>query len=477
MTDVFISYSRQDQNSAEALAATLEAQGLNVFWDGHLVAGERWDERIDETLNAAKAVVVLWSDTSVRSRWVKDEASVGVDKGNLVPIALAGTIPPLGYRQIQAFAIDRPGKLADPATLEPILRRIEELTGLDYQPDDVAMTTPPKRRVWPIAAASLALVGTGLGAGGWLYLGGWHDTRSAGPSLSDTPPAAVLTETATLAPGTVFRDCDVCPQMVVVPAGQGVVGASLEDIRDGAAGDQTPQHGVVIPRPFAVSIAEITVAEYRALAATSSLPPPDTCNVFVEGQLGSRAGYSYENPGTPARDTDPATCVSWQDAQHYAEWLAEQTGLPYRLLSEAEWEYAARAGSETRFSFGDDLEDICTHYNTADESAGADHPGWQTAPCNDGHAGIAPVGSLAPNAFGLYDMIGNAWEWTADCWNETYNSAPIDGSAWLEGDCDRRVVRGGGWDIPPRDVRSSLRGKLPTDFHHGFYGFRVARDM
>lgn len=482
MVDVFISYAREDDRAAAALDEALSDGGLSVFRDTTIQAGERWDQKIEGALHSAKAIVVLWSEHSVASHWVKDEASVGVDQGNLVPIALGGTVPPLGYRQIQAFSVSRASDLADPRAIEPILARITALTGAELSSTaEVKKPSGHGRTGLLIGLAALALA-AGAGAivlvqPGLLGSGGDAPPRRTG--LSDRPAAPVSSDPAAMpAPGTVFRDCETCPQMTVLPAGQGIVGASEDDIGQGAAGDQGPQHRVVISRPFAVSIAEVTVGEYRAFAEATDRPAAESCVAFIDGNISERPDTSFENSGLPQNDDHPAVCLNWNDAADYVAWLSDTTGAAYRLLSEAEWEYAARAGAEGRFPFGEDPNDACRHANVADRRAGARFDGWRTVDCDDGSLFTAAVGSYQPNAFGLYDMIGNVWEWTEDCWHESYHLAPIDGSAWIDGgDCSRRVVRGGAWDIGPRDSRVTLRGKLGIDVRHNLYGFRVARDF
>ena len=144
-------------------------------------------------------------------------------------------------------------------------------------------------------------------------------------------------------------------------------------------------------------------------------------------------------------------------------WLSEQTGADYWLLSEAEWEYAARAGSATQYSWGDEIGH--NRANCADDL------------CGDRWERTAPAGSFKPNAFGLYGMHGNVWEWVADCWNGSYEDAPFGGSAWMPGDCGMRVLRGGSWYFDPGDLRSSDRGKISGDYRSNFLGFRVARTL
>jgi formylglycine-generating enzyme required for sulfatase activity len=166
------------------------------------------------------------------------------------------------------------------------------------------------------------------------------------------------------------------------------------------------------------------------------------------------------------------------------DWLARKTGKTYRLLTEAEWEYAARARIEpatySRYSFGNDENDLCRYGNGADQTAKSTVPGarnWTIASCNDGYAYTSPVGSFAANAFGLYDMQGNARQWTEDCYHNNYAGAPSDGSAWTTGDCSRRVLRGGSWSVDPGELRAAFRLRGTAGFRSRNDGFRVGRTL
>lgn len=255
--------------------------------------------------------------------------------------------------------------------------------------------------------------------------------------------------------GTVFRDCPACPQMVVIPPGSFLMGSpeSDKDARD----NERPQHKVTITKPFAVSRFEVTFAEWNACidAGGCAHRPSDS-------------GW-----GQGAR---PVMNVSWDDiTTQYLPWLNRVTGQAYRLLTEAEWEYAARAGTTTRYSWGEDLgENNANCYGCKSQ--------WdneQTAPV--GHwdnEQTAPVGSFKPNDFGLYDMHGNVWEWVQDCYSdETYATAPTDGSAAPdEPDCDR-VLRGSSWMGNPRSMGAAFRNRIFPKYRLNGYGFRVARDL
>ena len=186
-------------------------------------------------------------------------------------------------------------------------------------------------------------------------------------------------------------------------------------------------------------------------------------------------GRSWRSPGYEQDDSHPVTCISWNDAQSYLHWLADKTGRKYRLLSASEWEYAARAGIANNAATAVDPTRICESANVADLTTGATYPGWAHFDCKDNFIHTAPVGSFQANAFGIYDMIGNVFEWVTDCWNDTYAQAPLDGSAWMDGDCGQRVLRGGSWFTPPRYVRAAFRNRFDADYRGSSFGFRVAR--
>ncbi|MGB7466858.1 MAG: SUMF1/EgtB/PvdO family nonheme iron enzyme, partial [Candidatus Acidiferrum sp.] len=171
--------------------------------------------------------------------------------------------------------------------------------------------------------------------------------------------------------------------------------------------------------------------------------------------------------------------VSWDDAQAYVAWLSAKTGHVYRLPTEAEWEYAARAGTTTARYFSDNPAELCRYTNVGDLDYSEQHPGDSgvNRACRDGYVFTSPVGSFPPNQFGLYDMLGNVLNWNEDCSNANYSGAPTDGTAWQSGDCGRRVVRGGSWDASLSVVRSANRRGIPTFYRTTTFGFRVARTL
>ena len=175
----------------------------------------------------------------------------------------------------------------------------------------------------------------------------------------------------------------------------------------------------------------------------------------------------------PLGDSHPVVCATWGDARSYAAWLSRETGETYRLPSEAEWEYVARAGTTRSRHWGSSESGQCLHANGRDQQIGV----GASASCDDGHWGRAPVGTYRANGWGLHDVLGNVWEWTADCWNESYAGASGDGRAWQTGDCAMRVIRGGSWYDFPLSLRAAYRALFPTNFPIYLNGLRVARTL
>ena len=275
------------------------------------------------------------------------------------------------------------------------------------------------------------------------------------PTMELTEPAP-QPEASGMEPGTTFQDCSACPEMVVVPPGSFMMGSP-----PGWDDAEEPRHRVTIGAPFAVGVYEVTFAEWDACLRAN------WC-----------AGYRPDDEGW-GRGSRPVINVSWEDAQEYVRWLSRETGEAYRLLTEAEWEYAARAGTQTARYWGESESGQCRYGNGYDATGEAKNDrGWVVAACSDGYAETAPVGSFEPNVFGLYDALGNVSEWTADCWNyDGYLGAPADGTAWGAGDCYRRVLRGGSWLGIPWDLRLAYRNRSLAGGRYDSFGFRVARTM
>jgi formylglycine-generating enzyme required for sulfatase activity len=302
------------------------------------------------------------------------------------------------------------------------------------------------------------------------------------PSPSDTlvhcdgVVASVGPSLRCLRPGDTFQDCEKCPEMVMVPKGQFEMGSQNAD--NERFPDEGPQHLVKIETPFAVSRSEVTVEELTVFVKESGYSNGDFCSGWT-GKKWEKAipGNSWRRPGFEQEGNHPAVCLSWHDAKAYVEWLSKTTQRQYRLLSEAEWEYAARANSKTRYYFGDDENEICDYANGSDQTLKGVHPRFpqDAAVCSDRYIYTAPVGKFEANDFGLKDMHGNVWEWVEDCYRDSYDGASSGGPAVVTEDCSLRVLRGGAWNYPPRSLRSSNRGNAAADSRSSGFGLRVAR--
>jgi formylglycine-generating enzyme required for sulfatase activity len=245
-----------------------------------------------------------------------------------------------------------------------------------------------------------------------------------------------------LKPRDSFRECAKdCPEMVVIAAGEFTMGspASEKDRYD----HEGPQHRVTIAVPFAVSKYDVTFADWDACVAVGGCPE------VSDGRMG--------------QGTKPVINVSWDDAQTYVAWLSKMTGEPYRLLTEAEWEYAARAGAVTAYYWGEEIGNNNSNCNACGSA-------WDNRE-------TSAVGSFPANQFGLYDMAGDVYQWVQDCYQGNYDGAPTDGSAWTSGDCSNRDGRGGSWSSRPRNLRAATRGRFTTVGRDSNLGFRVARTL
>jgi formylglycine-generating enzyme required for sulfatase activity len=267
----------------------------------------------------------------------------------------------------------------------------------------------------------------------------------AGPVVAQAPAA-----------GSAFRDCEQCPPMVRIPPGSFVIGSP--DTEADREANEGPQRTVTIAKPFALGQFEVTVGEYAAFIAASGHRSSAACPNVVAQRAGSKEAPSgtWRSHSFAQADNHPLACVSRADADAYIAWLSTRAGVRYRLLSEAEWEYAARAGAPNLAAVGTRGETLCARGNVADRALNRDVPAWPApfADCDDGVGhGTAPVGAYAPNAFGLHDMVGNVWGYTEDCYAESYAATPADGSAYIVPNCPRRTVRGGGLGPFKNEIR------------------------
>ena len=283
-----------------------------------------------------------------------------------------------------------------------------------------------------------------------------------------------------------FRDCQTCPELVAIPGGTLKMGSpegAPEIDRRGPGRAEAGVIDVAIARPFAIGKTEVTRGQYGAFVAAEKYEPQiPFCRIWdnPNQRFADVSDHTWRDVGllSPPEDSQPVACVSWEDANAFTAWLSKTTGKKYRLPSEAEWEYAARAGSNRRRFWGDDPSEGCAYANIYDLTSRKTYPlAWTHVGCSDGFADLAPVGSLIPNAWGLHDMIGNVWEWVEDCFTTSKLGRPKDQRAWEWKGCPDRGIRGGGCMTPPDRSRvAAPRGEHASD-RYSFLGFRVARDL
>ncbi len=405
MADIFISYARTDVETARTLAEALETQGWSVWWDRRIPAGRRFDEVIDAQLSAARCVISLWSEAGVASHWVREEAADARERGILTPAFLEPVRAPLGFRSLQSADLNGWRGDRSHGGFQQLVEDIEALLGAPGAREPASEPVPEPSKPSPSRAAK----------------------KSSAPE--DLPDFSV------------FRDIDEpwCPEMVVLPAGDFMMGSP--DTDKDAQDYEKPRHKVTIGYRFAVGRYPVTFEEYDRFCETAGVK------------------QWVKQPGDQGwgRGRRPVINVSRDDAKAYVDWLSKQTGKSYRLLSEAQWEYACRAGAATRYSSGDCITE-------------------KDANCNDNVGKTTEVGSYNPNPWGLFDMHGNVWEWVEDVGHDTYEGAPDDGGAWTKGgDRNRRVLRGGSWDFDSRYLRSADRSGYNSDLRSYCIGLRLAR--
>lgn len=511
MSEIFISHQREDQEVARKIANALETEGWTVWWDPKLRAGEHFDEVIEEALTAAKCVVVLWSAGSVKSQYVRDEATYALECKKLVPVAIEAVEMPFRFRGVHTlrlFAWDGSRdstdfrKLVDDISTildesskiirdyteqaqderlqeqerqrpqEEIIRRVEEASRTRVEPEALKFW-----RIYGSAAAAVVLIIFSVVM--WWPRPQQKETfeqpRTDEKTVVRAPPTALGSPKQIIAPTQkkVESTKEMESQAPLRELKQEKAIATPPLLSPGRAFRDRLKTGGDGPEMVVVQAGSFKMGDIQGGGEPDERPVRDVrIKRFAIGRYEvafeeyDKFAKSLPDDRSWGRDRRPVIYVSQEDAVAYAQWLSLQTGNRYRLPSEAEWEYAARGGKETTYWWGEELMKGMANCN----GCGSQWDKKQTA----------PVGSFKPNSFGLYDTAGNVWEWVADCWHGNYQGAPTDGSAWLRengGDCGQRVIRGASWGAKPADLRSSNRGRYSRGIRNLNLGFRLVREI
>jgi len=434
VTDVFISYKKEDFEIADRMVTALRGEGISVWWDDGLTPKEAWDTTIEQALSAAATVLVLWSPRSVASDWVRREAHYGQDRGKLVPVIVETCTIPIAFSLNQT--VNLAGWNGD--------RQNRQWRKLLTWITDLAITKPGNANI-PSGITS-AQENQYRTAVGHLPSG---DAIVDGALVNSSTPV-----------GTAFRDGAELPVMRILPKGSFLLGATAGD--PDRATYESPQRRVDIPAPFAISVFPVLVSEYRKLISPVALPAPAP----TPTPTAARGWFSrFKAPEPPVRVSAPLpsnpkvpiTRVTYEEATAFVDKISSTTGESYRIPSEAEWEYACRAGSHSRYCFGDWID--------------------ATQAVFARNTGPVEPGAFPPNAFGLFDMHGNVREWTADLWHDSYDWTPVDGRPATEGHGSMRTVRGGGWSDSAPMLRSAARMRATESIRSDVIGFRLARSL
>jgi formylglycine-generating enzyme required for sulfatase activity len=470
VTQVFLSYASGDKDLARRLAEAIGEAGFSVWWDPDLQGGEEFRDKIVEKIHEARVTIVLWTEASIKSSWVRSEAEIARERGTLLPVrsrAVTVAVIPPPFGALHTVVIDD-----EAAILRSLEARIELEDAARAQAAERRRARRRRRRAL-VAGATVTVVAAGLA---WalvppLRISVGDTVRRAWYRAFPCEHRAIffgregLGRRACVTPPEVFafRDCDECPEMVVIFGSRFRMGSPAAE-----RGRDRDENLIEVEVPdFAMGRSEVTIGQWRRCVA---------------------AGVCRELPSAPELTDDgfPVGFVAWHDAQGYAKWLSDLSRRRYHLPSEAAWEYAARAGESAARFWGPDSSEACRYANVHDEAHRLSRPGerWSSPLgtshlCNDGFARLAPVARLAANGFGLFDTIGNVWEWVEDCEFPDYRANPRDGSAYNPPGCRVGMLRGGSFMSPPDSARSAnrFRGGRDRSSTQADFGFRVARSL
>ncbi len=432
MANVFLSYKKEDQEALRRIDTQLRAEGFSVFWDDQLTPDKAWDARLEQELEQADSVVVLWSQRSTASTWVRTEAHYGHDHGKLVPVLIEACAPPLAFKLLQTIDLSSwNGDSADKHWRKLATWIADLVAGRAGAGADAVEGLDPAA----LTAQHRALIGS-LKSGEPIW---------DGATISAATPA-----------GTAFSDGVGLPVMRIMPAGEFLLGSPPDDPM--RRNTEHPQKRIEISRPFAMSVFPLLRSEARSLIAQPANAQTTGKTGLFSGLFGRKAAPETLSQSSAGQVDDdvPVTGLSFAEACGAAARLSELTGETYRLASESEWEYCCRAGSRARYSWGDEARPDLACYQAS-------------AP--------APCGTYKPNDFGLYDMHGNVREWTLDLWRDDYVQTPADGSPARSGHSAMQVVRGGSFMDGPDMLRSAARARATASLGNPATGVRLVREF
>jgi formylglycine-generating enzyme required for sulfatase activity len=491
---LFVSQVSEDLAAAMQIVEELERRGVRCWIAPRDVRpGEPFDDEIANAIENSRAMLLIFSERCNTSEYIRREVTVaGESHKAVIPFRIENVEPKRGLRVrlsdlhwLDGFAsreqaIDElvrtfpaANDKAVPAAVAEQARRQRRQPVIAERADEKpAKGHSETLSVWPlqrIAIVAVSLIGLAVfGAFGvWLVrslptpvsvaqgpAGGTPAPTPVAPMPVPVAPTQItvtalsLEREQALKPKDTFKECSNCPEMVVVPAGTFTMGSAESEPKH--TPEEGPQHTVTFARNFAVGRFELTFDQWETCVADGG------CN-----------GYKPDSQGW-GRDLRPVINISWDDAKSYAAWLAKKTGKSYRLLSEAEREYVTRAGTTTPFWWGNSISTSQANYNGTPYGGGAK---------GEYRGRTVPVDSFEPNTWGLYQVHGNVYEWTEDCWHANYRGAPADGSFWTGGDCSSHVIRGGSWDYDAEYLRSASRLGYAADTRADWLGFRVGRTL
>ena len=489
---LFVSHVSEDRPAAMEIVRELERRGLRCWIAPRDVRpGRPFDDEIAEAIEGSRAMLLIFSERCNASEYIRREVTVAGESHKVViPFRIENAEPKHGLRVrlsdlhwldgfasreqaidelVRTFPVAKEGAVPEAIAEQARRERAASVIAksgadeLGERGGERRERRPEAQPVWP--ASRTALVAASLiGLAVLSAIGIWLVRAPPTPvSVAQGPAPASSAQSAStqitvgalsrehermLKPKDMFKECSICPEMVVVPAGIFTMGSPESEPKRNS--QEGPQHKVTFARNFAVGRFELTFDEWDACAADGG------CN-----------GYKPDSAGW-GRGLRPVIYVSWDDAKAYVDWLAKKTGKSYRLLSEAEREYVTRAGTTTPFWWGNSILTSQANYNGTPYMSGAK---------GEYRGRTVPVNSFEPNAWGLYQVHGNVYEWTEDCWHKNYEGAPTDGSFWTGDDCASRAIRGGSWDYDSEYLRSASRLGYVTDTRDTWLGFRVGRTL